>query len=498
VAGVDRSAPDGRSRLGAFASPAPFLIALAILIVLRPQGDPDYWWHVRVGDWILANGATPHTELLSWLSGGGSWTAPSWASEVLLSLLDRATGPAGSAVLFFIVSMAILAMVAVLARHVRPSLGAGALSGLVFAAALVMNPVWLPRAQLWDVLFVLVGLYAMLRYLDEGWTRGLVLMPIVMVAWANLHGAGTLVYLLLAAGVIAGEMWNRRARRRPGRPWRPLVLSVLITVLAISVNPYGPSLYVYGFTTTASGPTADYILEWQSPNFHTLILRPAQAFIAFGLVGALAFVRMRDARIVALVAGFTFMTLQSGRYLEFLIPVSLGVAGPALIAATWRILAPLALVRLHFTRRHRVFVGVVGGTLGLVLLLGRVVAMPGLQDESVRGYQPVDAAAWLKQNPQSGRLFSEYGWGGYLSYQLGVPVGPYGASDAFGDATLVEIQGVFNGSLDPGAYFDRNSVDTVVVPGESVIGHYLAASEGWREVYRDERAVVFRREVPGA
>lgn len=498
MAGTDRPAPAPERRFGALASPAPLLIALAVLIVLRPQGDPDYWWHVRVGDWILANGGAPHTELLSWLSGGGSWTAPSWASEVMLALLDRTTGTAGSVVLFFLVSLAILAMVAALARHVRPSTGPGELSGLVFTAALVMNPVWLPRAQLWDVLFVLVGLYAMLRYLDDGWTRGLVLMPIVMVAWANLHGAGTLVYLLVAAGVIAGEAWNRRARRRAGRPWKPLLVSVAITMLAISVNPYGPSLYVYGFTTTASGPTADYILEWQSPDFHTMILRPAQVFIAFGLVGALAFVRMRDARIMALVAGFTFMTLQSGRYLEFLVPVSLGVAGPALIAGTWRILAPLAVVRLHFTRRHRVFVGVVGGTLGLVLLLGRAASLPSLQDESVRGYQPVDAAAWLARNPPAGRLFSEYGWGGYLSYQLGVPIGPYGASDAFGDTVLSDIRGVFNGTIDPATYFDRNGVDTVVVPGDSVLGHYLAASPAWTERFRDERAVVFERVQSGA
>jgi hypothetical protein len=32
-----------------------------------------------------------------------------------------------------------------------------------------------------------------------------------------------------------------------------------------------------------------------------------------------------------------------------------------------------------------------------------------------------------------------------------------------------------------------------VVPPASVIGHYLAASPGWHELFRDERAVVFGR-----
>jgi len=485
-------------RVGAWASPAPFLAALAALLVLRPQADPDYWWHVRVGDWILENRAVPHTELLSWLSGGGPWTAPSWGSEALLALMDRSIGTVGSVFLFFVVSLAILAMVAVLARHVRGTLGPGALAGLAFAAALVANPIWLPRSQLWDVLFALVAIHGMLRYLDTGSIRGLVAMPFVMIAWANLHGAGALVYLLLSAAIIAGEVWNRRAHGRGGPAWRPLLLSVVVTTAALSVSPYGPWLYVYGFTTTASGPTADFILEWQSPNFHTLIMRPAQALLAFGLVGALAFVRLRDARIVALVAGFTFMFLQSGRYMEFLVPVAFGLAGPALITGATRIAAPLLTVRLHFHDGHRRFVGIVGGAMGAILLLGRVLTIPSLEAASIDGYQPVGATTWLAVSQPPGRLFSEYGWGGYLSYELEVPVGPYGASDAFGDEVLDDIRGVFTGSVDPGPYFAEHDVQTVVVPRASALGNYLAASGAWQARFSDSSATVFTRVEPVA
>ncbi len=338
-------------RLAILTSPAVFLVAIAAIFVLRAQDDPDYWWHLRVGEWIVDNAAVPRTELLSWLSGGGPWTAPSWGSEVVLYLLHGATGTAGSVVLFFLVSLGILAAVAALAHHVRPSLGPGWVAGLVLATAVVAMPVWGARSQLWDVLFALVALLGMLRYLDHGRVRGLIFMPLLMVAWANLHGAGTLVYLLVAAGVIAGEVWNRRAWRHDGPSWRPLLLSVAVTTLAISLNPYGPGLYVYGFTTTASGPTADYVLEWLSPNFHTLGLRPAQLLVAFGLVGVMAFVRVRDARTVALVSGFTFMFLQSGRYLEFLAPVAFGLMGPAMLIGMARILQPIVAVAPALPRR---------------------------------------------------------------------------------------------------------------------------------------------------
>jgi hypothetical protein len=269
-----------------------------------------------------------------------------------------------------------------------------------------------------------------------------------------------------------------------------------VTTLAISLNPYGPGLYVYGFTTTASGPTADYVLEWLSPNFHTLGLRPAQLLVAFGLVGIMAFVRVRDARTVALVSGFTFMFLQSGRYLEFLAPVAFGLMGPAMLIGMARILRPIVPLHLHFHDGHRRFAAIVGGVLGLMLLVGRFAMVPTLEAEARDRSEPVAAAAWLEANPRAGRLFSEYGWGGYLSHELRVPVGPYGASDAFGDAVVAEIDGLFGGTVDPGEYLDRNAVDTVLVPAASVLGNYLGASPAWERLYGNDRDAVFGRVAP--
>ena len=47
------------------------------------------------------------------------------------------------------------------------------------------------------------------------------------------------------------------------------------------------------------------------------------------LIGVLAFVRVRDVRAIAMTAGLTLMTLQSGRYVGFLAPL---LGGPRLAA----------------------------------------------------------------------------------------------------------------------------------------------------------------------
>src|SRR5215470_15606563 len=47
--------------------------------------DPDIWWHLKVGDWIIDHFAVPHTGILSRTAASRPWVAYSWGYEVLLS-----------------------------------------------------------------------------------------------------------------------------------------------------------------------------------------------------------------------------------------------------------------------------------------------------------------------------------------------------------------------------------------------------------------------------
>src|SRR6478609_2515601 len=47
--------------------------------------DPDIWWHLSVGDWIVQNHAFPHNGILSRTAANHPWMAYSWGYEVLLS-----------------------------------------------------------------------------------------------------------------------------------------------------------------------------------------------------------------------------------------------------------------------------------------------------------------------------------------------------------------------------------------------------------------------------
>src|SRR3979490_374878 len=69
---------------------APALAALAACVDVL--GDPDLFWHLRLGRWILDHRAVPHTELFSFTAQGSPMTAHEWGSEAIFALLFQAGG----------------------------------------------------------------------------------------------------------------------------------------------------------------------------------------------------------------------------------------------------------------------------------------------------------------------------------------------------------------------------------------------------------------------
>lgn len=480
-------------RLGSNAlSLAALLWVIAGALVFTAQLDPDYWWHLRIGEYISATGI-PREDILSWLAQG-PWVAHEWAGEWLLYRLHGITGTAGSIVLLGSVHLGALALMSAIVRLLRPGTSALALAGVAVTAALVGLPVWLPRLQAFDLLFGLLALRIALGYFERGERRGLWVMPVIMIAWANLHGGGVGVYLLMMAGVIVGEAWNRRLGRGGTRPWRPLVASGAATVLAMAINPAGLAIYLYPLGTVASPAMQAFIAEWHSPNFHLTSLRPAQVFFA-ALVGLLAFTRVRDARAILLSAGFGFMFLQSGRYLGLFALTSLAVMAPWLLESAgtlWRRTMGRPFVWRELgasTLLSAVALLLAGG-----FIVGRIATLPAEQEAGLQASQPVVAATWLETRPAA-RTFNDYDWGGYLAWRLRVDVGAYGAADAFGEDGLKKVAQVLTLQDDPRAAFDTWQVERVVTTSRGLLRDWLDAEPGWRLVYEDPQAVVFERSL---
>ncbi len=66
--------------------------AYVAMLVIRTSFDPDIWWHLRTGQWIVGHMALPATDPFSSFGQGRPWVAYSWLFEVSIYALHRAFG----------------------------------------------------------------------------------------------------------------------------------------------------------------------------------------------------------------------------------------------------------------------------------------------------------------------------------------------------------------------------------------------------------------------
>jgi hypothetical protein len=69
--------------------------APALWLVCTSGTDPDIWWHLATGKWILQHHTIPHTDPFSAYGLGRAWAAYSWAFEVPAAWLVAHLGFAG-------------------------------------------------------------------------------------------------------------------------------------------------------------------------------------------------------------------------------------------------------------------------------------------------------------------------------------------------------------------------------------------------------------------
>ena len=62
-------------------------------------GDCDTGWHIRTGEWILANHQAPMRDMFSFSKPGDPWFAWEWLSDIDLRPAERLGRPAGGGAL---------------------------------------------------------------------------------------------------------------------------------------------------------------------------------------------------------------------------------------------------------------------------------------------------------------------------------------------------------------------------------------------------------------
>lgn len=443
------------------------LFSLAILLILlipaiQPVTDPDFWWHLTTGNWILSHHDVPRHDLYTFTVPDHRWITHEWLSEALLAVLF-ALGrlPVISYVLGLVTALGFVLIWLAIDKRVNFVIG-GLVLALGVAAA---NPVWGPRVQM--ITFALASLtYLWIQRFCDGRSRALYALPLVMVFWANLHGGFVIAYVFLAVAFLAelGKTVLRRSDAMSGVRLKHFGIIGLLSVVAAVINPNLWNIYLYPAQTQFSGVQQRFIVEWASPNFHLPELRFFEAMIFLTLV-TLALARRVDLRQFLLLLTGLGLALQSVRQIALFVVVAV----PPLADYTqqaWDRLRP----RLSFRPPPANPLTFALNSIVLVLVLGVVIVatLPSVvqrvDSKLVARDFPVRAADFLQAHPPPGHMLNQYGWGGYLIYRLypDQRVFIFGDAAVTGDQLLRDYAHLVYLNLDQSALLDRYDINWVI------------------------------------
>ncbi len=457
---------------------------MAILIqAIRPATDPDLWWHLATGRYIVTQHRIPAADIFSFTAQGRHWVTHEWLTEVLLYGVYRLAGFPGLILLFALLITAAFALV-YRRCHTRPLLAALC----VLLAALASSLTWNVRPQMLTLLFASLYLYILDGYAAGGRRAWLWALPPLTLLWANLHSGFTAGLALIAAYAVGQEL-SWLGRRAGQGPWLApqavrLALTGALCALCALVTPNGLAGALFAFGTLSNGLIQANIQEWFSPNFHQPMAWPLLAFL-LALLATLGLSRRRlSATEALLLAGTGAAALYSARHAPFL-----ALAGAPLLARQAEDLfaGPARRRPLSPLMRRGLIVVLVGLVALLDVRLFRTVAGNTQAQEET---YPVAAVAYLREHGLGERIFNTYQWGGYLIWQ-GFPVFVDGRAELYGDKILSEYLQTAHVQADWEAPLQRYHVDTVLIETGSPLAVVLAESGRWRAVYRDKLATVF-------
>lgn len=367
---------------------AAILVALAAFAVAiaRAPSDPDMFWHLASGKWMVEHGALLRTDVFSSTVSGQPYSVGEWLGEIILYASYALAGWPGVVLLRgFLVAIAAFFVTRIVMRA-GPTVVAVPVAIL---ALLLSSIVWTDRPQLFTLaLFPFV--LDLLLLAREGRTRLLIAVPPLLLVWTDLHGGYALGLALVLLFAIDAVL--RRSNVRP---------FVVAAALAAAATLLDPGALGLGAAVGHAATPPRYIVEESPPD----VMKPAGALFAVFVLGTFA-VAMRTGGTLLdaiLLAPLLWLALSAQRDM----PYFAFAAAPYLARNVVRALPHLPRAQPH-PAVPRAVVPAVAIALAAVAILG-IFSLPTAPSEAA---YPRSALSAVRSG--SGTLVNEYDWGGYL------------------------------------------------------------------------------------
>ena len=297
-----------------------FLVLLGIVSCIKSIYEPDIWWQIATGNWILENGQVPTTDIFSYTYAGDPWINVKWGSEVIMALIAENAG-----VEFLPLLQAVVTLLMGFFLYKTSQLFASkSFSKETFVTAFgVMGVLFLflinyrlnGRPEMFSHLFTAILLYLLAKFYQSNSSFIFWMIPLQIV-WTNMHeayGVGMVVSVLFTLSLwIEHLLFSKKNVSGDAKSPIQLTLATLLSILAVGINPQGMKMILHPFN----------LLGQLNENKYT------EELISFTTEG---YWRFQSIGMVILLLLFVVILIKKGKGTIFQKPSSLFGLAPTLV-----------------------------------------------------------------------------------------------------------------------------------------------------------------------
>ena len=246
------------------------LLLILFVIGARPILDPDFGWHLRSGLDLLRNLKVPKLDSYAYTLPDWPWVNHEWLADGIVAFIYQYLGSL-TLIGFFAILIGFIFLLA--ASIAKVDFKYRILASLI--ALLAALPILGVRMQVITLLGMALTLWMLYQYRKKI-IKHLWWIPIIFLAWANLHGGFTIGLVILALFFLVelikflfNHWWPKIYAKlkisEATLEWlqlKHLFIVGLVAGLATLINPYGWGLYLDFYKLFINPYTISHISEW--------------------------------------------------------------------------------------------------------------------------------------------------------------------------------------------------------------------------------------------
>jgi hypothetical protein len=470
--------------------PGPSDLVFTLVLLLSLIGgrcslfnDPGTLWHLRLGRDIIASGAVPRVDTLTFTRAHEPWVDQSWGFDAALAIVVDHAGWSAA------VALTALLLATVYSGLARGLIRDGISPMIAVYVALAMVAIgcihFLIRPHLITLAFVSIAFRICQKQHERGgWIVGWVVVLTAILA--NLHGGFVALPAIVATAAVGHAIsgpWDEARRRNVAK----FVLAFLACCAAALINPYGWNLYRHVFNLLVTSGVTTMIQEYEPAPFGKPEVRALElTLLSLMALPALVSRRVERYHLVHLLV-WLHLALTAIRNA----PLFAFAAAPVLASELDAL--PL-FFRRYWVRQGPRSIWVPTLATGLIVLVAAGANLGGINT----GKWPVSALPALNQQPVGSHLFNEQDWGGLIAGECR-PLRPVYVDDRFelfGKKAILEYIETLSGGPTWDTVRDRDRIDLVWVKPDRGLARRISQDPDWSEIYRDSTSVLFSRNAP--